>query len=85
MQPWKFFLKKVPGLPGRGMPPKLNFDEGKTEEEDVLALHADIYLMYAIFIEIYIIYKIKFTLNHHSLKIHAHTYSQQLLHEQLSR
>lgn len=31
MQPWKFFLRKVPGLPGSGMPPKLSFDEEKTE------------------------------------------------------
>lgn len=28
MQPWKFFLKKVPGLPGRGIPPKLSFVKG---------------------------------------------------------
>lgn len=36
MQPWKFFLRKVPGLPGSGMPPKLSFDEHKTAAEDRL-------------------------------------------------
>lgn len=27
MHPWKFLLRKVPGLPGSGMPPKLSCDE----------------------------------------------------------
>ena len=40
MQPWKFFLRKVPGLPGRGMPPKLSF-QGKKSTRDLLTLDTD--------------------------------------------
>lgn len=42
MQPLKFFLRKVPGLPGSGIPPKLSFDKRKTEEVDPLAVDANI-------------------------------------------
>lgn len=33
MQPLKFFLRKVPGLPGNGIPPKLSFKEENTETD----------------------------------------------------
>lgn len=37
MQPWKFLLRKVPGLPGRGMPPKLSWvkKEDRDHQEDL--------------------------------------------------
>ncbi|TNN61397.1 hypothetical protein EYF80_028414 [Liparis tanakae] len=35
MQPWKFFLRKVPGLPGSGMPPKLSCDGKGSRERSI--------------------------------------------------